>query len=301
MQPRTLYWHDVICILLQLNKTQGRVEGELTEHVNALFTINEQNTVDQELVEKRLATRRAVDVRQDRDITALFFDARDFKDKLFQVSVTAHEYFHCSAARNVISGKTYTALQCSATSSHTNVYTALHFSETSILTMLFTAVKHQYLHCSLLQWKVISHKIYTPRHCSETSVLTLLFTAMKSHLAQNLHPSSLQWNDIFYQHLRCSSLQQTSCHTNYSMRRNIILHKTYTALDCSETKNTYTALHCSKTSKCTLLLAVVKHHLPRILRLFFNAVKQQYLQRSEKLSQKNTCTAFHCCKTLSYT
>ena len=136
---------------MQLNKTQERVDGELTEHVNALFALNEQNIVDYEFVEKKWSTELARDVRQDREVSALFFAVRDFKDKLFQVSVTAHEYFHCSAARNVISGKTYTALQCSATSSHTNVYTALHFSETSILTMLFTAVKHQYLHCSLLQ------------------------------------------------------------------------------------------------------------------------------------------------------
>ena len=113
---------------MQLNKTQERVDGELTEHVNALFALNEQNIVDYEFVEKKWSTELARDVRQDREVSALFFAVRDFKDKLFQVSVTAHEYFHCSAARNVISGKTYTALWGGESSSRSNIFTVLHCS-----------------------------------------------------------------------------------------------------------------------------------------------------------------------------
>ena len=78
----------------QLYEVRSRVEGELTDHVNELIQLNDQNVEDQENLENTWAYERARDVKQDRYITKLDSAVRDFKDKLFQVKITSHEHLH---------------------------------------------------------------------------------------------------------------------------------------------------------------------------------------------------------------
>ena len=64
------------------------ISHDLTSHISALSHLNSQITNSQEAGENAWASERAHDVRQDKEITALYSAVRDFKEKLFQVSLT---------------------------------------------------------------------------------------------------------------------------------------------------------------------------------------------------------------------
>ena len=63
------------------------MRNELTDRVNALDSLNEANTVDQELVENKWAATRATIVRQTGLVAQLYSEVKDFKNKLAQVSI----------------------------------------------------------------------------------------------------------------------------------------------------------------------------------------------------------------------
>ena len=65
------------------------VKDELQDHVYALHELNNQNNAANVALEYLWAGERARDVRQDRSVAALYPSVKDFKDKLFQVSITS--------------------------------------------------------------------------------------------------------------------------------------------------------------------------------------------------------------------